>query len=130
MLDQEKAIEAAKAEGKPIPTFPPLLSKSKPSVSAQSHDTETTPQPIEPGKIKPANLPVATQKTLKKRLEGLTGEEREIEERAIAAELKAAEQLAGQLGGIYQKQDEDRRQRKEQGRETIGDKLVSIFSWR
>jgi hypothetical protein len=130
MLDQEKAIEEAKEAGRPIPTFEPLLSKSKPSIASQLPGEEAAPKAVGPGQIKPSDLPVATQKSLKKRLGGLNGEEREVEELAIAAEIKAGEQLAGQLGTIYQKQDDERKQRKEQGRETIGDKLSSLFGSR
>jgi hypothetical protein len=114
MLDQEAAIEAAKAEGRPIPTFPPLVTA-----------------PIAPtsdiGHIEPSDLSPGVQKQLKKRLEGLSEEEREIEEKAIKAEIQAGEQVAGHLEDLYQKQEEEKRIRKEQGRETIGDKLSSIF---
>jgi hypothetical protein len=70
------------------------------------------------------------QKGLKKRLEGLKDDEREVEERAIKAEIQAGVQVAEQLGSIYEKQAEERRIRKEQGKETIGDKITSIFSFR
>jgi hypothetical protein len=114
MLEQEAAIEAAKAEGRPVPAFPPLVTA-----------------PITPAsgacQIEPSDLSPAVQKQLKKRLEGLTEEEREVEEKAIKAEIQAGEQVAGHLGNIYQKQEEEKRIRKEQGRETIGDKLSSVF---
>ncbi|KAE9367277.1 hypothetical protein N431DRAFT_350717 [Stipitochalara longipes BDJ] len=119
MLDQEKATEAAKAEGRPVPTFPPLLSRSKNSVD-----------PVDDGKLQPSDLKPKVQEGFKKRLEGLTAEEREVEERAIKAEIQAGVQVAEQLGSIYEKQAEERRIRKEQGKETIGDKITSIFSFR
>ena len=117
MLEQEKAIEAAKAEGRPVPTFPPLLS------SKAKHIV----QPIDEGGLQPSDLNPKVQKGLKKRLEGLTEEEREVEERAIKAELQAGVEVAEQLGSIYQRQAEERRIRKEQGKETMGDKITSIF---
>lgn len=114
MLEQEAAIEAAKAEGRPVPAFPPLVTA-----------------PITPGSgtghIEPSDLSPAIQKKLKKRLDGLNEEEREIEEKAIKAEIQAGEQVAANLGNIYQQQDEEKRVRKEQGRETIGDKISSLF---
>jgi hypothetical protein len=125
MLDQEKAIEAAKAEGRPVPTFPPLLSsKSKTSPSAGGQ------QAIDDNKLQPSDLPESVQAGLKKRLEGLNDEEREVEERAIKAEIRAGEQVAERLGTIYEKQAEERKIRKEQGRETIGDKVSSILGFR
>ena len=120
MLEQEKLIEAAKAEGTPVPTFPPLL-------SSRSKDL---PVPIDEGRLQPSDLKPTVQKGLKKRLEGLKDEEREVEERAIKAEIQAGVQVAEQLGSIYEKQAEERRIRKEQGKETIGDKITSIFSFR
>ena len=123
MLDQEKAMEAAKEEGRPIPEFPPLLSSKKSNDDASS---ATAPSFTE-NKTKPSDLPERVQVELKKRLEGLNPEEREVEERAIKAEIQAGEEIAGNLGKIYQTQAEDRRKRKEQGRETIGDRISSIF---
>lgn len=120
MLEQEKAIEAAKAEGRPVPTFPPLLSSK----------SRNLPVPIDDSGIQPSDLKPKVQKGLKKRLEGLNDEEREVEERAIKAEIQAGVQVAEQLGSIYEKQAEERRIRKEQGKETIGDKITSIFSFR
>jgi hypothetical protein len=117
MLEQEKAIESAKAEGRPVPTFPPLLStKSKHPLP-----------PIDDSGLNASDLKPKVQKGLKKRLEGLSEEEREVEERAIKAEIQAGVQVAQQLGSIYEKQAEERRIRKEQGKETIGDKITSIF---
>jgi hypothetical protein len=120
MLEQEKAIEAAKAEGRPVPSFPPLLSSN----------SKNLPVPIDESGLRPSDLKPKIQKGLKKRLEGLKDDEREVEERAIKAEIQAGVQVAEQLGSIYEKQAEERRIRKEQGKETIGDKITSIFSFR
>lgn len=123
MIDQEKQTEEAKAEGRIVPIFPPLISKPK----VESSDADSTPGDI---KLKPSDLSPKVQASFRKRLEGLNDEERQIEERAIQAEIEAGEQVAGQLGKIYEKQDEERRQRKEQGRETISDKFFSVFRGR
>lgn len=127
MLSQEKAIEAAKAAGEPVPAFPPLLSQtsSSPKFPASSAYLNQ-----EENKLKPSDLPVKVQAAFKKRLEGLTDEEREVEERAIKAEIQAGEQVARNLGGIFERQAEERRVRREQGKETIGDKVSSIFGFR
>jgi hypothetical protein len=125
MLDQEAAIEAAKAEGRPVPIFPPILTKP-PKVSG-APETEV---PFEDNKLEPADLSARVQKALKKRLEDLPEVERELEERAIKAEIQAGEQVAGHLGTIYEKQAEERRRRKEEGKETIADRFSSIFGSR
>jgi hypothetical protein len=128
MLDQEQAMEAAKTEGKPIPTFAPLLSeqgKFMPSPTAPK--PQSTP---EDNKVRASDLPASVQASLKERLVGLNDEERELEERAIKAEIQAGEQVAERLGSIFEKQEEERRIRKEQGKETIADKVSSIFGFK
>jgi hypothetical protein len=118
MLKQEAAIEAARAEGRPTPTFPPLISKG----TAHASNSET--------KFMPSSLSPSAQEEVKKRLENLTSEERELEERAIVAEIKAAETVVGQLGSIQEMQEEARKKRKGEGRETVTDKLSSLFRFR
>jgi len=119
MLAQEEAIQKAKTEGLPIPIFPPLLSSKGVKSSTQIPQADN--------KTEPSQLKTSVQKGMKKRLEGLNEEERLVEERAIKAEIQAAEQVAGRLGSIYAEQDEERKKRKEQGRETISDKFFSVF---
>lgn len=127
MLEQEKAIEEAKAEGRPIPTFPPIMS-SKSKISKATAETE--PQATtEDNRAKASDLSPKVQEALKKRLEGLSEDERILEERAIKAEIQAGEQVAGHLTTIFEKQEAERKKRKEEGKETIGDKVSSIFRW-
>lgn len=127
MLDQEKVIEEAKAEGRPIPTFPPILS-SKAKVAKPP--TDTAPKTaLEESQIQASDLTPKVQEALKKRLEGLSDDQRILEERAIKAEIRAGEQVAGHLTTIFEKQEAERRKRKEEGKETIADKMTSIFRW-
>lgn len=128
MLDQEAAIEKAKAEGLPIPTFSPILSKPKKLDSTTDKIPFDAPKPE--NSLKPSDLSEKVQLGLKKRLEDLPERERQLEERAIEAELQAGEQVARNLGSIYERQAEERRRRKEEGKETIGDKFASIFNMR
>ncbi len=125
MLDQEKAIETAKAEGRPVPTFPPLLSVQPKFSATRASIAAATPE-----KLKAADLSQSVQVGLKKRLEGLSGEERELEERAINAEIAAGLEVKKSLDVIYAKQEEERKKRKEEGKETMGDRLTSIFKVR
>jgi hypothetical protein len=126
MLDQEKAIEEAKAEGRPIPTFPPLLSSSKSKVPKAP--TNTAPKAtLEDNQVQASDLPPKVQEALKKRLDGLSEDQRILEERAIKAEIQAGEQVAGHLTTIFEKQEAERKKRKEEGKETIADKVTSIF---
>ncbi|KAF4634195.1 hypothetical protein G7Y89_g3904 [Cudoniella acicularis] len=86
ILDQEAAVEATKAEGKPIPTFPPILTKSPKAIRA--FETEVL---SENNKTQPADLSEKIQRALKKRLEDLPEGERQLEERAIKAKIQARE---------------------------------------
>lgn len=126
MLDQEKAIEEAKAEGRPTPSFPPLLS----SRSKGTSPTNTTPNTTSDNNhVQPSDLPPKVQEALKARLEGLSEDQRILEERAIKAEIQAGEQVAGHLTTIFETQEAERKKRKDEGKETIADKVTSIFRW-
>ncbi|KAG0645581.1 hypothetical protein D0Z07_8647 [Hyphodiscus hymeniophilus] len=116
MLEQEKAIEEAKAEGRPIPAFPPLLS------ARVSKATANAIPEAEPNHVQVYDMPPKVQEAFKKRLEGLSDDQRILEERAIKAEIQAGEQVAGHLSTIYDKQEAERKRRKEEGKETIADK--------
>ena len=123
MLDQEKATEEAKAEGRPIPTFPSLLSQK-----ATRTPINTTPNATsETNHVQASDLAPKIQEAFKKRLEGLSDDERILEERAIKAEIQAGEQVAGHLTTIFERQEAERKKRKDDGKETIGDKVASIF---
>ncbi|KAL2074264.1 hypothetical protein VTL71DRAFT_8042 [Oculimacula yallundae] len=126
MLAQEAAIESAKAANKPIPSFPPLLSSSPNSTPVPGAAHASKPE----NELQPSDLPVKVQAAFKKRLEGLNEGEREVEERAIKAEIQAGVEVAKNLGKVYEVQKEERRIRKEMGRETIGDKISSVFGFK
>jgi hypothetical protein len=128
MLDQEKLIEAAKAEGKPVPSFPPLIA---PKLRAPKSTTNAVSEKtLDDNLVQASDLPASVQASLKKRLDGLNEEERRVEEMAIKAEIQAGEQVAERLGTIYEKQAEERRKRQEEGKGTIGDKISSVFGFR
>lgn len=119
MLNQEKAIEDAKAAGTEPPKFPPLL----------SDQFKYVPQASKGKAIQVEDLAPQVQAGFKKRLEGLTGEARELEERAIKAELQSGEDLARNLGAMYDQQKKEREERKAQGKETIADRLTTAFGF-
>lgn len=127
MLDQEEAIEKAKAEGKPIPTFPPLIT-SKPSPATPAAPARE--KSLDDNLVQPSDLPASVQASLKKRMEGLSEPEKRVEEMAVKAEIQAGEQVAEQLGTIYDRQAEERRKRKEEGKERIGDWISSFLGIR
>ncbi|RKF57242.1 putative autophagy protein [Erysiphe neolycopersici] len=127
MLEEEKLTDAAKSNGELKPKFPPLLTHP-PSLSLNA-ETEALRQDVENATCLPSDLKESVRKQLKTRLEELTPIEREVEEQVIKAEIRAGESLGVNLTEIFKKQKEERRLRKEQGKETIGDKVISVFSF-
>jgi hypothetical protein len=119
MLDQEKAIEAAKAEGKPIPAFPALL-KAQMAKANTAEDVEKVQYEI-------SDLNPRVQAPAKKRLEKFEGAERDLEEMALKAEIAAGAHVSTKIEDMERKQEEARKLRKEQGRETIADKFYYAF---
>lgn len=111
MLEQEAAIEAAKKEGKPIPKLEPVF---------------TAPTAAEDAKI-PA-LSEEARRKWKEQLEKLPEEDRAAEEEALKAELRAKAQMVSKIQGLWQEQAEERKARKEQGKETVTDKISSLLS--
>lgn len=130
MLDQEKAIETAKAEGQPIPKFPPLMSSAPIPTPTGTEPNSQPNTPTTTTKLQPSDLPPEAQEQIKERLKGLKDDNREVEERAILEEIWAGEKVAGKLGSIYEKEREERRKRREEGKETLSDKVSTFFTGR
>lgn len=122
MLEQEAAIEKAKAEGKPVPTFKPLISTVQAPAPAAAAATTTTTTNTQNG----ADT-VDVQTRFKARLDKLPEEERAAEEEAMRAELRAKAEVASKVKTLWDEQAEGRRQRKEEGTQTVGDRISSIF---
>ncbi|KAM0808078.1 putative Autophagy protein [Seiridium cardinale] len=108
-LQQEAEIEAAKAEGRPVPKFAPLVPK-KPIVAIAAPETE---------------LNLEQQALLKTRLEKVAEEDRPAEEQAFRAELRAKAELNTRIKGIWDQQAEERRARQESGQATTWDRIMS-----
>lgn len=111
MLDQEAAVEKAKAEGTPIPQFAPVFPRA-----TAAEQADGTP------------LDAETQKLWKEKLDKLPEEDRAAEAEAIRAELRAKAEMASKVKDLWQEQAEQRKARREQGQETIGDKITGFFS--
>ena len=118
MLTQERAIEAAKAAGDPVPTFPPIFSSSPPSSSIAPPSTPDI-DPLSP----------AARASLAKRLEKLPPEERELEERSVAMEARAGAETGQQVGTIWAESARKRRERRSKGEATMGDVISGWFGW-
>lgn len=142
MLAQEAAVEEAKAAGLPEPQFAPILSsvpKSTTSTTAtpMSNNNITTtaaPPPAPPASkddlppLTPETqtlLNPASQAALRERLKGMTPMERELEERGVIMEARAASETGKQVTDIIGQ----RKKRREEGKATAGDTISGWFGW-
>lgn len=131
MLAQEKAVAEAEKEGKEMPKFAPLLENGESSVTAPATAAAATAAKEEVPEIPKtsplAKLPLDIQAQIKEKLEGLTGIERELQEKALAAEVSAGQEVKANLKHIYKDSNAERQKRVEEGNETIVDRVSSIL---
>ena len=140
MLDQEKAIEAAKEAGQPIPSFPPILSQSRspttpPPFSSPSPvpDGTTTEEKQQSQAEKVAErefrLTEEARKALRKRTKDQPQIVKELEEQAMRAEAESDVGVAKRVSELTKARDEARRKRREDGEATVGDTVSGWFGW-
>lgn len=140
MLAQEAAVEEAKAAGLPEPQFAPILSSVSKSTTAAptwpNNNTTTTTATSPPQSASKNDLPPLTPETqtlltpasqaaLRERLKGMTPMERELEERGVIMEAKAASETGKQVTDIIGQ----RKKRREEGKATAGDTISGWFGW-
>ncbi|KAK8072424.1 hypothetical protein PG996_005772 [Apiospora saccharicola] len=111
---QEAEVEAARAEGRPIPKFQPLVPRQPvlgqaTAIAAKDELTEEQ------------------QAMIKERVAKVDEQDRMAEEMAIRAEIRARQDAAARLQGIYKEQELERQRRKEMGEATTWDKVVGTF---
>lgn len=145
LLTQERAIDAAKAAGEAVPTFPSILSTlsaqspSHPPVSS-SPSSETfsqlsDPTPLaksEPHTIEDEGDPLSptARAVLMERLKKLpTAEERELEELAVTVEARTSLRTGSEITRLSTAQKAHRKERMEKGVATITDKISGWFGW-
>ncbi|POS77551.1 hypothetical protein DHEL01_v204051 [Diaporthe helianthi] len=110
MLEQEAAIEKAKAEGLPEPKFEPFV----PKVSDD----------------RVANMSEEAKKRYQDALAKVDEKEREAEAAAIQAELRSKEAMVGKVKELWKEQELERQARKARGEETLKDKVAAVFGTR
>ena len=132
MLEREQKIKEAKEAGIEAPELPPLIQADS-TIKALGEDSAWARAR---GKAAESGIPTKLsayapeeQKMIKKRLEGLSKQERELELQLILAESRAkseyAEQIANQMGD----ERESRAMRRARGTETAGDTIKRWWGW-
>jgi hypothetical protein len=111
LLAQEAEIEAAKAEGRPVPKFAPVVPK-KPLAHTPTAELE---------------LSTEQKEMLKARLKKVDDDDRPAEIEAFKAEQRARAEMAERLRDIRGRQDADRKARRDAGQETAWDKVMGTI---
>ena len=83
----------------------------------------------QPKAEEPPQLHPGLKEKFKDRFKGLTDEEKEIEERALAMEVQAGHKLGKQVGDMWDDQAKARNERREQGKATVSDRISGLFGW-
>ena len=146
MLDQEKAIEAAKEAGQPIPSFPPILSQSrspKPTLTPPFSTPSSSPLPEimaekqqsqvessrQTGVERDVKLTEEARAELRKRTKDQPEIVKELEERAMHAEAVSDLGVAKRVNELTKARDQARKERREKGEATVGDTVSGWFGW-
>jgi hypothetical protein len=125
MLEREKAIKDAEAAGLPVPSFPPILASGAQAAGAGTR-AESVQRASDDG-AEEEDGRVLPQATFGKRLEGLSPQEREVEEKAIAAEIEAGFTAKSRLEELNQGKRQAREKRIEEGKATVWDRIGGLF---
>ncbi|KAF2643213.1 hypothetical protein P280DRAFT_467279 [Massarina eburnea CBS 473.64] len=134
MLEQEKLIDKAKEEGKPIPKFESVLSKQN-VVRAVSGKAPAAPSAL--GQIIRddeeeqvwKNIKPESRKSYEQKLAGLRPEDREFERKALLGELKAQTGMVKAVEEAFIEERINRMKRRETGQSTIGDTIKRLWGW-
>jgi hypothetical protein len=134
MLEQEEAMKKAKEEGRPIPEFPSVLSKSNiseamniaPSTAATGNwDSTSASDEDDVWKhIKPD-----ARAEYEKKFAKLPKEEQDLERRAVEGELRARNSMTKTLESAFVEERIQRMRRRETGQSTFGDMIKTWWGW-
>ncbi|KAI5370742.1 hypothetical protein Slin15195_G016150 [Septoria linicola] len=130
MLEREQLQKAAEESGQTLPELPPLIAPERitATLGEDSAFARARKMAIERGM--PSNLSSYTpekQEEIKKRIEGLSPAEKEVELQLIAAESRSQFEYAEKIARHLEEEKQHREERRERGKETIGDTLRRLW---
>ncbi|CAK4033443.1 Hypothetical predicted protein [Lecanosticta acicola] len=130
MLEREKAAKEAKEQGLESPELPPLIQPdtttkalgedsawARARQKAQEAGTGTSFSSFSP----------EMQEEIKKRIQGLSKEDRELELQLIAAESRAQQEYVEEIQERLEDDKRHRAERRDRGKETVGDTLRRLW---
>ncbi|KAK5678416.1 hypothetical protein LTS10_008859 [Elasticomyces elasticus] len=135
MLARETAAEEARKSGLEAPILPPLISRESATAalgadSAYAQAEKRTEELGSSSGLKLADYTPERQEQIKKQLASLnTREERELEMQLIAAERRAQLEIAERIQERFAEERKSRADRRERGRESVGDTIKRMWGW-
>jgi hypothetical protein len=132
MLERERLQKEAEEQGREVPEMPPLIAPDRivAELGEDSAFARARRAAQERGlAMNFSNLPPAKQEEVKKRTEGLSPAEKELELQLIAAETRSRMEYAERLGERMQEEKQHRDERRERGKETVGDTLRRLWGY-
>lgn len=132
MLERERMQEEAKKEGREPLVLPPLIQAEK-TTKALGQDSawaRARQRALESGASPnlSAHTP-AKQEQIRKRIQGMSKEEQELELQLIAAESRAQREYAEQIEERLEEDRKHRADRRDRGKETFGDSIKRLWGW-
>ncbi|KAH7402583.1 hypothetical protein BKA66DRAFT_403963 [Pyrenochaeta sp. MPI-SDFR-AT-0127] len=135
MLAQEKEIETAKEEGRPVPKFESVLSKGN-VARAMGGITSPTASTPEGSKLTDddetriwSQIKPESRREYEKKLATLPPAEQELERMAVLGELRASTGMAKQVEETFIEERINRMKRRESGQATFGDTIKYWWGW-
>jgi hypothetical protein len=135
MLDREQMLKDAQEKDLPAPEFKPLITSTSVSeaLGVKSPAANSTPgTPDMPSRPQREGLDLYSgekRKALEKSLADKTPAERDIEVQLMAGEARANAEYAAVVHTHFEAEKKTREDRRERGRETVGDTIKRIWGW-
>lgn len=129
MLEQEAAVEKAKAEGKPVPAvdFANIALPKAAGTPSTGATSVTTAVKALPPIGSDTSIPEDLRKQWSEKLSKMPEAERPAEEAAMRAELAAHAEMSERVTELRAAQAAAREQRKADGKATIKDRVSGLF---
>jgi len=132
MLAREEEAETAKKEGREVGALPPLISSESATkaLGENSAWARARQKALESGETNRLSAYTPQrQEQIKQQIAGLGEREKELELQLLAAESRAQVEYAEKIREQLDVEREHRRDRRERGKETVGDTIKRLWGW-
>ena len=140
MMEQEKLVEEAKAQGLPEPVFEPLVQKkpvvnpfaaTRPGKSLPDNNDamSSSASPSAANQAPDSVLSPAARVALRERTKSASQQERELEERVAEQEVMDAAGAFMDVRKLQERAKKERKERRERGEAGLGDHIATFLGW-